>query len=148
MGKKKRRNKGIIPNQTIEASRINRSVTEVDYPEDNLYRVGFKHYEPKKGSMDGAKASELKKIFEFLGVIGKCRNHLEMVGPAKKIAQEIKPVTASNDYLKYFSGLTSDVDLKEFDVGQLRAFFFFEHPIKTLQLVAIDHHPEDKKNRR
>lgn len=113
--------------------------------ENTHYAVGFKHYSEKKSDLTGARPADLRKIFEFLCHIGRCQQYNDI---KTKVAQEIKPVNDDNHYSKYFSGLTSDVELMEFDVGDRRGFFFFDHPAKLLQMVAIDKHPEYKKQKR
>lgn len=125
--------------------RIDRRVAEFSAEiKDAPYHIGFYHYKIKNYDLNGAKASELKKVFEFLRNAGQCQSYEEL----RRIPQEIKPVDNSNHYAKYFKDLTEDVELKEFDAGSLRGFFFFEHFEKKLQLVAIDKHPEYKKQKR
>ena len=117
------------------AGRINRKVAEL--PEDNelsLYCTGFRYYKEKESKLDNARPAELKKVIEFIKNVGKCKTYQDII---ENVTQEIKPVNNSNDYKRYFSGLTEDAELKEFDAGRLRGFFFFEHSEKLLQLVAI-----------
>ena len=113
--------------------------------ENATYNIGFRYYNERACNLDGARLAELRKIIEVLSRVGKCRQYGEF---KDKVAQEFKPVFNTGHYAKFFSGLTPDVDLLEFDVGSRRGFFFFEHPAKLLQMVAIDKHPEYKKNKR
>lgn len=124
---------------------IDRRVAELSERfEDASYHIGFRHFDNKKYDLKNAKASELRKVFEFLQNVGQCQNYEDL----RRVPQEIKPVINNNHYAKYFKDLTEDVELKEFDAGSLRGFFFFEHFEKKLQLVAIDKHPEYKKQKR
>ena len=117
-----------------------------DFESDNVhYSIGFRYYDKKKGNLDGAKPAELKKVLELFDNAGKCQRYQDIM---EKITQDIKPVKNLGHYAKYFSGLTDDVDLLEFDAGKHRGFFFFDHPAKLLQMVAIDKHPEYRKQKR
>jgi len=108
------------------------------------FTIGHQYYRDDICTVRNMKAGYLRKVLEGYKNISRCTSEPEIYD----LPMDIKSIKASNHYKKYFSKVTPDTELKEFDAGRYRGFFFIDRAEKIVQIVAVDLHPEDKKQTR
>jgi hypothetical protein len=112
-----------------------------DDDDDQRFTIGHQFYRDDLCTVKSMKISYLRKVFEGYKNISRCITEQEVFG----LPMDVKGVTINNHYKKYISQLTPDTELNEFDAGDYRGFFFIDRSLKVVQMVAVDIHPEDKK---
>ncbi len=121
------------------------SVAEFTPDEIQKFTIGHGHYNEDECKVRDLTTAQLKKIIENFKRFSKVASTDELYG----VGIEVKSVHKRNDYVRFYSGLEEDVELKEFDIGQGRVFFFIDTRHRVLEVVAyVNSHPEYKKNRR
>lgn len=108
------------------------------------YSIGFKYFNDSLCVLKQVEPKISRKVHEIYRHLGQCFSSIEV----RSLPYDVKPIKNSNHYTKYFKSLTEDAEIHEFDAGKCRGTFFFDEPSKIIQMLAIDHHPEDKKNKR
>lgn len=108
---------------------------------DRFFTVGHQFYKDGYSAVKNMPHSSLRKIIEGYRNIARCLTEPDIYN----LPGDFKKITIDNHYKRYASGLTPDVELSEFDAGDHRGFFFIDNPRKIVQMVAIDTHPEHKK---
>jgi len=110
------------------------------------FTIGYEFYNQSLCEISSLNHSPLRKILENSKKFGKCSSVREL----STQGIDMKRVTNSNNYRKFFQDLEPDVELKEFDAGQTeRALFFVDPYRRILQMVAYTNgHVEDKKQKR
>ena len=122
----------------------------VAIPEDNgdegdrFFTVGHQFYKDSYSVVKSMPPSSLRKIIEGYRNIARCLTEPDIYD----LPGDFKKITIDNHYKRYASGLTPDVELSEFDAGEHRGFFFIDNSRKIVQMIAIDAHPEDKKQKK
>lgn len=129
----------------IKSSEISPKVAEViDDSELKPYSIGFKYFSDRLCVLKQVEPKISRKVHEIYRRLGQCFSSIEV----RNLPYDVKPINNSNHYTKYFKSLTEDTEVHEFDAGKCQGTFFFDEHGKIIQMLAIDHHPEDKKNKR
>lgn len=124
---------------------IKASVAEMpDSDESKLYTIGFKYFNDRLCVLKSVDAKVARKVHEIYRRIGSCDSALAIRG----LPYDIKSILNSGHYSKYYKNITDDVEINEFDVDRCRGFFFYDNANKIIQMLAIDHHPENKKSKK
>jgi len=89
-------------------------------------------------------ATPLRKVLENYKRVSMCASPSEV----RKTLTDVKDVIKRGHYKQYFTGLSPDVSLLEFDASGYRGFFFLDPSRNLVSMVAVDIHPENKKNKR
>ncbi|MGH7196309.1 MAG: hypothetical protein ACREGJ_00900 [Candidatus Saccharimonadales bacterium] len=90
------------------------------------------------------KTAPLRKVIEAYKNMCRCSSEQDVYN----LPFDVKKVKVANHYKKYASGLTPDAELSEFDAGSYRGFFFIDRSAHIVEMIAVDIHPEDKKQKR
>jgi hypothetical protein len=134
-------NEGEIPKIVAELPQ------DTEAPESQPYLISFSKYNNKLCEISLLNSNKAKKAIEMLKTIGtKIRSQVDF---QKHFIDRI-PVRCEGAYKKLFSGLSSDIELKELKLQQNARIFYFDiEPEKTLYVVAItENHMEIDKIRR
>lgn len=107
------------------------------------FLISFAGFDIKKSDFDALRQAEYKSFIELLQSLSLCCNLNEC---KEKVASEIKPISETGTYKRYFANLESDTKVYEADVGKFRTFFYILGG-KTLQFIALCKHPEAKNRR-
>lgn len=127
----------IIDPRVAESSRLPEAT-------DKAFTIGYSNYRDDLCQIKSMKVSYIRKVFEHHKAIGKCTSEPEIF----ELPFDIKSVGLNGHYKKYASKLTPDIELNEFDAGEYRGFFYIDRTNKVLEMVALDYHPEDGKNKK
>lgn len=140
-GKIKRKNIKIPKGSAV----IKPHVAELPETNENEYfSIGFRYFRDDLCVLKEVDPKISRKVHEIYRNLGRCSS----VPDVRNLPHGIKMIVNSGHYAKYYSGLTEDTEMCEFDIGACRGFFFFDQSNKLVQMVAIDRHPEYKKNKR
>lgn len=120
-------------------------VVNDSYTKNAYYTLSFKYFDEKKSDLNNLKAAHYRKIITLLKGLSCCTKPDDF---NNSVPMEVKPVHCSGDYKRFYKGLDEDEKLYEVDITECRAFFFVMEAEKTIQIIAIAKHPEDKKNRK
>lgn len=124
---------------------INASVAEIqDVDEGRLYSIGFKYFNDSICALKNVDAKISRKVHEVYRNMGRCSSIISL----RNLPHDIKPIQNSGNYKEYYKNVTDDTEVHEFDAGRCRGFFFCDDTKKIIQMLAIDHHPEYKKNKK
>lgn len=124
---------------------IKASVAEVpSLEEDKLYSIGFKHFDDNTCVLKSVNAKISRKVHEIYRNMGRCSSIIAI----RDLPHDIKPIQKSGHYDQYYRNVTDDVEVHEFDAGECRGFFFCNETEKIIQMLAIDHHPENTKQKK
>lgn len=116
-------------------------------PESQPYLISFSKYNNALCEISLLNSNKARKAIEMLKTIGtKIRSQVDF----QKCFIDRIPVHCTGAYKKLFSGLSSDIELKELKLQQNARIFYFDiEPEKTLYVVAItENHIETDKIRR
>lgn len=108
------------------------------------FTIGYQHYREDLCQIKSMPVSPIRKVFEHHRGVGRCLN----VKDIYSLPYDIKRITIRGHYTKYASKLSPDVELNEFDAGPYRGFFYIDRTNHTLEMIAVDYHPEDKKQKK
>lgn len=120
-------------------------VVNNSYTRNAYYTLSFEYFDEKKSNLDNLRAAHYRKIITLLKGLSRCAKPDDF---SNSVPMEIKPVRCIGDYKRLYKGLDEDEKLYEVDITECRAFFFIMEAEKTIQIIAIAKHPEDKKNRK
>lgn len=115
-------------------------------PEDRKFTIGYKHYKQNLCEVHVLRQSPLRKVIQNSKKFGQCTSILEL----KRQGIEMKDIANKNHYRQFYSGLSPDVEVKEFDAGETERAFFFIDPVgKIIQIIAYRNaHTENKKQKK
>ncbi len=111
---------------------------------NNYFSIGFRYFNDNLCVLKKVDPKVSRKVHEIYRNLGKCSS----ISETRELPHDIKPITNSNHYTQYYNGLTEDVDVYEFDAGVCRGFFFFDTSNNLINMIAIDHHPENQKHKK
>jgi hypothetical protein len=111
---------------------------------DRRFTIGYQYYRDDICQVKHMDHSPLRKVLEGYKNMSRCITEVEIYN----LPMDIKRITVRGNYTKYASKLTPDTEISEFDAGSHRGFFFIDRTLKIVQMIAVDHHPEDKKQKR
>jgi len=120
---------------------------ETEAPEAIPYLISFSKYNNRLCEISDLSSNKAKRAIEMLKTIGtKVRSRADF----EKHSIDRLPVLRRGEYIKLFSGLSSDIELKEIKLQQNARIFYFDiEPDRTLYVVAIrENHFETDKVRR
>lgn len=130
---------------SVSSTSINPNVAKIqESHEHRSYSIGFRYFDDTMCVLRDVDAKVSRKVHEVYRNFGKYSS----LNDIKRSLHDVKRINNSSHYAKYYRKVTEDTEVYEFDAGVCRGFFFFDEPDKIIQMLAIDHHPEDKKNRR
>lgn len=117
---------------------------DVEDEGERRFTIGHQYYNDSLCSFKVMKPSYLRKVLEGYKNMSRCITEAEIYD----LPMDIKRIPAKSHYKKYISKVTPETELSEFDAGKYRGFFFIDRAEKIIQMLAVDIHPENKKNKR
>lgn len=147
MTTRKQRMRMSASSKVSDKSAIKHSYAELKNVNDEgerPFRIGYANYREDHCRVKMMQVSPVRKVLEFYLRVGSCFSQTEVFN----LPFDIKRVTVRDHYKKYISKLTPDTELNEFDAGEYRGFFFIDRSDKTIEMIAVDKHPEHKKNKK
>lgn len=108
------------------------------------FTIGYQHYREDLCKIKSMPIASIRKVFEQHKGVGKCFSERDIYN----LPFDVKQITLRGHYTKYASKLSPDVELNEFDAGSYRGFFYIDRTNRVIEMVAVDYHPEDKKQKR